>query len=50
MSYEKKVVVRLPPKDSDDIKELVEKGYAMNETDFVRQAIRDKVSKCKAGV
>jgi len=34
--------IRMPIRDYDMIKQCVKKGYAMNATDFVRRAAREK--------
>ena len=47
MSYDKPIAIRLPPKDIEGIGECVENGYAGNQSDFIRQAVRNEIAKCK---
>lgn len=39
--------MKISPKELEQIREWVEKGYALNTSDFVRQAVREKVSVLK---
>jgi Arc/MetJ-type ribon-helix-helix transcriptional regulator len=50
MAYEKQVAIRLPPKDIEGIEQCVNEGYASNQSDFVRQAVRNYISECKKAI
>jgi len=39
--------VRLPTKDIEGIEFCLKEGFANNKSDFVKQAIRDRITKCK---
>jgi len=43
----KQIGIRLPQKDIENIAEYVQKGYASTTTDFIRQAVREKIALCK---
>jgi len=47
MTYKKQLNIRLPQKDIENIEEFVSKGYASTPTDFIRQAVREKIALCK---
>jgi len=42
MNNGKQISIRLTPADVSMIEACVQKGYAMNVVDFVRQAVREK--------
>jgi len=49
MQYENTMLtVRLTSKDYENIDALVEKGFAMNKSDFIRMATREKIARCSS--
>ncbi len=42
------LTVKMTQREIDDIRDKVEEGNAMNVSDFVRQAIREKMAKLEA--
>lgn len=42
--------IRMTPMDVSEIDALIDRGHALNTTDFVRQAVREKIEKCKQKV
>lgn len=48
MNTTKQVSIRLTPADVAKIDYCIEKGYAMNTVDFIRQAVRDKCNEIGA--
>ncbi len=42
------LTVKMTQREIDDIRDKVEAGNAMNVSDFVRQAVREKIAKLEA--
>jgi len=43
----KSVATKLTQKDQEEINKIVEAGFFLNNSDFIRQAIRDKINEYK---
>jgi len=42
------MAVRVSPKNYEKVEECVSRGYASTPTDFLRQALIEKIERCKA--